>query len=142
MLHLRVGCGVVRALVGLTPGRRPLVLDGVMSTRALCCGLSHILWSFVTAVYVEWVVITVAKHFHDLFRTGVSQFPLYSPGRLCRIVCVLGTVRDAHEADSLSAPSHLSHTTRDRSLRNYKNNNKVNYDLLEVDGKPRLKRVK
>jgi hypothetical protein len=32
--------------------------------------------------------------------------------------------------------SHLSHTTRDRSLRNYKNNHKVNYDLLEVDGKP------
>jgi hypothetical protein len=57
------------------------------------------------------------------------------------LFCVLGTVRDAHEADSLSARSHLSHTTQDRSLRNYKNNNKVNYDLLEVDEKPRLKRV-
>jgi hypothetical protein len=35
-----------------------------------------------------------------------------------------------------------TNTTRDCSLRNYKNNNKANYDLLEVDGKPRLKRVK
>ena len=65
-------------LVGLPPGRRPLVLDGFMSTRALSSGLSHILGSFVTAVYVEWVVITVTKHFDDLFRTGVSQFPLFS----------------------------------------------------------------
>jgi hypothetical protein len=59
-----------------------------------------------------------------LFEADVSEIPATvnqaqatQSERLCRIVCVLGTVRDAHEADSLSARSHLSHTTRDRSLR-------------------------
>ena len=49
-----------------------------MSTRARSSGLSRLLWSFVTAVYIEWVVIAVTKHFDDLFRTGASQLPLFS----------------------------------------------------------------
>ena len=52
-----------------------------MNTCALSRSLSHILLSFVAAVHVEWVVITVSKHFHDLFLTGVSQFPLFSRER-------------------------------------------------------------
>lgn len=36
----------------------------------------------------------------------------------------------------------LGHTTLDRSLRNYKNRNIINYDLPLVESKPQLKRVK
>ncbi|MFZ4403324.1 MAG: hypothetical protein ACOYOK_04410, partial [Pseudobdellovibrionaceae bacterium] len=36
----------------------------------------------------------------------------------------------------------LGHTTLDRSLRNYKNKQIVNYDIPVKSGKPHLKRVK
>lgn len=36
----------------------------------------------------------------------------------------------------------LGHTTLDRSLRNYKNKQIVNYDIPAKSGKPQLKRVK
>lgn len=36
----------------------------------------------------------------------------------------------------------LGHTTLDRSLRNYKNKQIVNYDIPVKSGRPHLKRVK
>jgi hypothetical protein len=95
------------------------------------CG-RHTQWCMRGLLTLSWPK-TVRSAGAALARAIGAKTPIYR---------LMFSEADAHEADSLSARSHLSRTTRDRSLRNYKNNNKVNYDLLKVDGKPRLKRVK